>query len=389
VILVKALFYTSTFVIAYALVGYPLVCLVVGMLVRKRVDKQPCTPTVSIIIAAHNEEGAIRRKIENSLSLDYPRELVEIIVASDGSTDATDSITRSFSDRGVILYRSRTRVGKTAVLAGAYEMSHGEILVFTDATGMFCREALRELMANFHDPTVDCVTGRVAYRYGRDVNSRGFSIYQRFAKLTRLAENGFGSQTSVSGSIHAIRRELFRASERIFSHDVVHALYAVIGGKRVVYEERAVSVEDSRISLKEEYACRVRMGVQVAALMPYIIKQLVRNNNWGYLLQVFSHKLVRWSLWLFLLTSLISNSLLAIAFDEYRPWFAGQCIFYLLGVLGLFTARRIPGFFVLSPISFFLVCNVAMCVGAIDCIRGRRICAWESVGRAQLNSGSA
>ncbi|MHB9009741.1 MAG: glycosyltransferase, partial [Limisphaerales bacterium] len=218
---------------------------------NRKVQRAAIYPKVSIIIAAYNEEGAIASKIEQTLSLHYPKEQMEIIVASDGSSDRTDDIVRSFCDQGVQLFRVEGRVGKTVTLNRAAAVATGEILVFSDSTGDFNAEAIRELVSNFADPEVGCVSGRVAYRYGIDATSAGFKDYQRLAVLVRRAEGLFGSQTSVSGSIHAMRRELFRPTPAWASPDIFNALHTVLAGKRVVYENSAVAIEASRNGFRD------------------------------------------------------------------------------------------------------------------------------------------
>ncbi len=225
---VEALFWLSIFLIIYALIGYPLLALLLGAVSGRKVQKQAITPPITLIIAAYNEESAIAEKIE-SLELDYPRDQLEILVADDGSTDRTREIVRSYADRGVRLYEGEGRAGKTITLNGAVENATGEIVVFSDATGVFNPQSLRELAANFADPTVGCVSGRVAYSYTEDTTSEGFRVYQGFAVAVRNAEGSFGSLTSVSGAIHALRKSIFRPSEASHTQDLADVIHTVEG----------------------------------------------------------------------------------------------------------------------------------------------------------------
>ena len=372
-------FCISVALILYTLVGYPLLSVMLARIVNRLIDKRPISPHVTFIIAAYNEGDVIAEKIRQTLDLDYPKDRLEVIVASDGSTDGTDDIVRSFAEHGVKLYRAEGRKGKTNALNGAVTTATGDIVVFSDSTGVYNREAIRELVANFSDPRVGCVTGKVAYKYENAANAQGFSAYQRFAVKVRQAESRFGSQTSVSGSIHAIRRSLFRPSNPAYSLDVIDAVHAVVQDHLVIYERNAVSLEQARNSMRDEFRCRVRISVRGSSMVPYIISQLVNARKWGYLFQMASHKILRWWLWLMLLVALVSNIGLATAGGLY-VWTLGlQVALYLAGALGILlarTGRKVP---LLSPVSFFVMANAAMCVGAFRALRGMRMPAWEPV----------
>src|SRR5215470_10998048 len=176
----QVVFIAAIAVMAFIYVGYPALMLALSFVLRRPVRRADITPRVSVIIAAYNEERDIEAKLENSLALDYPRDRMEIIVASDGSTDRTDDIVRAFADRGVRLFRCEGGMGKTAVSNLAAGAASGEILVFSDATGMWNRDAVAEMASHFADPRVGCVSGRVGYRYDVSPASRGFGAYQRY-----------------------------------------------------------------------------------------------------------------------------------------------------------------------------------------------------------------
>jgi len=373
------LFWTAVGLIIYTLAIYPLLALLLAKIVNKRVLKQAILPRVSFIISAYNEEAAIGNKVKKTLELDYPRDKMEIIVASDGSTDRTDEIVRSFADQGVKLFRTEGRLGKTGTMNAAVESATGDIIVFSDATGIFNKESIRHLVANFNDHSVGCVTGRVVYHYGKDTTSKGFKGYQRFAVSVRHAETFFGSQTSVSGSIHAIRRSLYRLIREDFTPDVINAVHAVVQGYRVVYEYGATSLEESRTCLSDEFHCRVRNAVLAIAMIPYIFGQLIRYRRWVYLFQVVSHKMLRWWLWLLLLIMFVTNMMLMQNGALYMGLGILQVLAYGLGCLGLLAEKsklNIPG---LSSLAFFLLGNAATCVGSFKALTGKRMARWEPV----------
>ncbi|MBN2445610.1 MAG: glycosyltransferase family 2 protein [Phycisphaerae bacterium] len=376
---VEILFWLSVGAALYTLAVYPTLTLVLAAVVRKEVDKKAIEPRVSFIIAAYNEEAAIAEKIKQTLELDYPRDRLEVIVASDGSTDRTDEIVESFADQGVRLFRGKGREGKTGMLNRAVATATGEIVIFSDATGVYSSQAIRELVANFHDARIGCVTGKVAYRYGEDSTSQAFKGYQRFAVAVRRAETRFGSQTSVSGSIHAIRRSLYQPANPAFSLDVVDAVHAVSQGYRVVYETEAVSVEESRTSMMDEFRCRVRIGVRATSSVLYIVGQLIGHRRFGYAFQMISHKIMRWWLWCFLLLALVTS--IALAWDSpfYAAVAALQGLFYLTGLMGCLASRLKTSVPLVPTITLFVAANAAMACGAIKALAGKRMSAWEPV----------
>lgn len=378
--IVEIIFWVALGLVLYTLFVYPALSLLLAAIVRRKVAKAAITPKVSFIIAAYNEEEAIARKIEETLALDYPREQFEIIVASDGSTDGTDDIVRRYADRGVCLFRVEGRRGKTHMLNETVaHAATGDILIFSDATGVFSPNSIRELVANFNDPSVGCVAGRVAYRYGKDATSSGFKAYQRVAVAVRRAESRFGSQTSVSGAIHAMRRHLFRPGDPAYTLDVVDAIHTVAQGHRVVYEEDAVCLEDSRQSPAAEFKCRVRIAVRTTTMIPYIVGQLIRHGCWGYQFQVLSHKMLRWWLWAPLLIVFVSNMLLVGQNVLYTTLAGLQVLFYILAALGWYAASagvRIP---LVSTAALFLLGNTAGMVGAMKALVGQRMARWEPV----------
>jgi cellulose synthase/poly-beta-1,6-N-acetylglucosamine synthase-like glycosyltransferase len=376
---VEVAFWCSAFLISYTVLGYPLLALLLGTIWRRDPERAELTPTMTLIIAAYNEEDAIAEKIEQSLALDYPEEKLEILVADDGSTDRTTELVRSFADRGVRLHRCEGRVGKTATLNEAVSVANGEILVFSDATTVYGQGSLRELAANFADPSVGCVSGRVAYHYGEDVASSGFRVYQHLAVAVRRAEGRFGSTTSVSGAIHALRRELFRPAAPEFTADLSNPLHTVVQGRRVIYENSAVGLERSRTRFRDEYRARVRNGVLHNSMIRYIVKELIAARRFAYLFQMVSHKFLRWWLGPLLVLALLANLVLISHGTLYAALAVVQLALLIVGAIAVATEgseTRIPG---ASSLGFFLVGNAGMCVGMLRWLRGGGLKTWEPI----------
>ena len=159
----EAVFITSLALIAYAYMGYPALIFILSRIFGREPHRADIEPAVSVIIAAFNEERDLVQKIENTLALDYPREKLEIIIASDCSTDGTDELVRRYQDRGVILHKQPARLGKTVAQNCAVRISTGEVLVFSDATTMYEPDAIRKIVRSFADPEVGCVAGQLSY----------------------------------------------------------------------------------------------------------------------------------------------------------------------------------------------------------------------------------
>ena len=208
---VKALLWLGLAWVAYATVGYLVLLLVVSRFVRRPTVQADITPSVSLLIAARNEEGVIAGKLGNSLALDYPSDRLQIIVVSDRSTDGTDEIVSGFADRGVILSRVSDGQGKVNALNATVPLATGEVVVVSDADSTYAPDAVRKLVRNFADPEVGAVTGeerRVAVQSGEGL---GESLYVRLDNRIKCLEGQLGSAVMVNGGFFAVRRGLYPA----------------------------------------------------------------------------------------------------------------------------------------------------------------------------------
>jgi len=188
----------------------PLLLSVVSKIRARPVSKGQFSPKVSVIITAYNEERDLAAKLENTLSLNYPKELLEIIVASDCSSDRTDDIARSFASRGVGLWRQSQRWGKTAAQNAAVEQARGEIILFSDATTLYEPDVLQVMMPSFLDASVGCVAGRLVYvdpgQSGVGLGARSYWGYETYLKRH---ESRIGSLIGASGCLYAVRRSAY------------------------------------------------------------------------------------------------------------------------------------------------------------------------------------
>lgn len=363
--------------IAYVYAGYPAFLLVVSSLRSRPVKKGAVTPAVTVIIAAHNEEKAIFAKIENTLGLDYPQDRLEIIVASDGSSDRTNEIVESFGSRVRLL--ALGRVGKTAAQNEAAAVARGEILVFSDATTMYDRGALRALVSNYADPEVGCVEGNVVYvREGEAVAGQGRQLYWSYEGRIRRWESAIYSVIGATGCIYSLRKKLYTRLDPAAISDFVQPAKALLKGYRSVVEEGALAYEVVESSnLREELERRARVvlrGLRGVGFMREILNPVA--HPWLFF-ELVSHRLLRWAMPVFLIL-LFVGSLNLTASPFYRQLFVGQAVLYLGALLALVCERlkvRAPGLFV--PLYFCLI-NLAPLVALWSLLRGEKKIVWET-----------
>ena len=205
-----------------------------------------CEPNVTVLITAYNEENDIRAKLENTLQIDYPQEKLEILVASDGSTDKTDEIVREFSARSVKLFRQEGRVGKTLTQNNAVEESSGEIILFSDATTMYERDVLQAMLPNFADETVGCVAGKLIYVDSTESGvGKGAKSYWNYETFIKENESRACSLIGASGCLYAVRKSAYKPMYPEACSDFLIATILYEQGLRTVYEPNAVCTEET------------------------------------------------------------------------------------------------------------------------------------------------
>ncbi len=364
--------------LTYVYAGYPLLSGLLARIAARPHRRDAIEPSVSLIILAYNEERDIAAKLENSLALDYPSDKLEIVVASDGSEDRTDEIVRGFADRGVRLFRADEHPGKTGTTNRVVPGTQGEILVFSDATGVYGHDALRALVRNFADPEVGAVSGRVTYTYGGSASAEGFDAYQKLVVFARKADGEWGTETSTSGSITAIRRELFRPIPSQLDFDMANPLHVALAGRRTVYEPEATSGEEAREEAASEFGARVRMAVFAFSFLPYLLSHLRECQNRRYVFQMLSHKVLRWLSPFLLLGLLASSALLASQSTLAVCALTAQLLFYALAGAGYLMqgSRGLIARATGIPL-FFVTINLAFLVGGMRWLRGERIGTWK------------
>ena len=247
-----------TLLLLYSYVIYPAVLFVLSRVYRKPWRQKDFEPHVTVVISAYNEEGVIVEKVLNTLDLDYPQNKLKVVVASDGSTDATDELVSSISDRRVKLVRFPCRIVKTACLHRIVPRSKGEIVVFTDANSILPRGVIRSIVRNFADPGVGLVTGWTRYRSLSGGEAPAGS-YARFEKALKLMESASGSCAGADGAIFAIRKSLYRQLKDDDINDFVIPLDIVRQELRVVLDPEVFCIEDAAGAAEDEFRRQIRI----------------------------------------------------------------------------------------------------------------------------------
>lgn len=374
------LFWVSFSVIVYTYLGYPFLLYIYGSLKKCRVNKETITPSVSLIIAAHNEEQNIAEKLQNSLELDYPSEALEIVVASDGSNDQTNDIVASYSGRGVKLL-ALPRRGKIFALHDAITESKQEILVFSDANTIYNKHALRNLIRNFADPEVGGVCGNQLHlkKDGKDNIAKGERLYWNYDKWLKRMETATGSIVSADGAIYAIRKALYRRPpSSATTDDFALSTGVVEQGFRLVFDSEALAFEEAVPRANEEFRRKVRIinrGLRGIIMR----KKLLNPFRYGfYSVVLFSHKLIRRMVPIFLIVLFLSSIILSSTNNHYLLFTIAQAVFYSLAFISYFLRNTPVGQFKVFYIPFFYcLANIASLVAIWKLMSGERIELWQ------------
>ena len=372
------LFWAAIGLLIYIYLGYPLLVFLIGAIRRRTVRKEVQYPSVSIVIAAYNEEAHIRQTIENKLSLEYPRERLDIVVVSDGSTDGTDALAGSFRAQGVRSLRQEPRQGKTAALNLAVREAVGDIIVFSDANSIYSRDAVKRLVANFSDETVGYVTGKLIFgRPDGTTAGDGCTTYMRYENLLRESESRIGSIVGVNGGIDAIRKTLYEPMTPDQIPDFILPLKVVEKGYRVVYEPGAVLREDALEQSSDEYRMRVRVALRSLHAIRDM-KHLMNPFRYGlFAWQFLSHKTLRYLAFLFLIVAYATNLALWDRGGIYRIAFVAQTLVYLSAMAGWLVEKARKGNNPFYIPFYFCLLNVASADAFVKVLQGRRQVVWN------------
>lgn len=372
-------FWSCLAVCLYIYFGYPALLFILSRIRPRALRHGEVFPPVSIIVAVYNEEAVIQQKIENALALDYPGPL-EVVIASDGSTDRTVEIARRFGAEIRLLELERR--GKIWALNAGAEAASGEILAFTDANVLFDRDALRHLVRPFADPEVGGVCGNKQIRAsaGADTTEKGENLYVRYDQWQKELESRIGSVFAADGMLYAVRKSLYTPiQDPAQADDIAISTRIVLQGKRLVYAPRAVAREEAPSQGAVEFRRKVRVTNHSARALLNLGSALFTSGF--YSVELLSHKLVRHLIPFFLIPLFLANLVLARTSRFYALTLALQLAFYALAFAGAVLRNKRAGRSRLLSIPYyFCLVNAAAFFGVLSILRRRRLQAWTPRG---------
>ncbi len=375
----RIVFLAAALLLFYVHAGYPLLLAVIAMFVRRRRPEPGYAPQISVLIAAYNEEAAIERKIRQTLELEYPAEKMEVLVLSDCSTDRTDEIVKTFPDPRVRMVRMAERGGKTHAQNEGIKQARGEVIIFSDATAIYHRKALAYLACNYQDARVGAVSGRYQYfdPEGNSPTGLGSVAFWNYENTIKKLQSRIRTITGCCGCIYSVRKAAYTELAADVISDLVQPLQAIKKGYRVVFEDRALAYEETTQSTAEEFSMRVRV---VTRAMRGLLSVADLLKHWKFFwtaFQLWSHKILRWMVPLFLLAVLAAN-LFLVESTFYRFTLAAQLLFYAAAILNMLAPLHRKWKPLGIPL-FFCTLNAAALVSMVEICRGRKYVTWQTV----------
>lgn len=380
----ELLFWISGFLIFYTYLGYPVLLRGIAFFISKRrqIDDKHL-PSVSMLIAAYNEEATIEEKLKNCLAIDYPQDKLEIIIGSDGSKDRTNEIVGKYASQQIHLVVSQERQGKAAVLNKLAQLAQGKIFVFSDANSMYRRDAIARLVPHFADDQVGGVCGRlVLLNKNGQIEAGGERFYWDYENYLKYLEGKIKTVFGANGAIYAIRRELFKTlpRDKVVTDDLLIPLSIAQRGYDIVYEKEAQAYEFAAPDLKSEFKRKVRIGAGnfhgMREILP-LLSPLRGFISFG----LWSHKIIRWMVPFLLIVMFVSNLMLWEVPLFYNTLFTLQTLFYALAFVAWILGRfdiHVP--LLIYPY-YFVVVNLALLIGFFKFLTHTQKPAWSRVER--------
>ena len=377
--LIEALFWTNTALFLYGYLGYPFMLGFLARFAPRRASRSSFSdlPSVSLLISAYNEIAVIPEKLENALALDYPKNLLEIIVVSDCSDDGTDEAVARFAPSGVRLIRQNQRKGKTAGLNLAVPQAKGFILVFSDANAIYRPDAIKQLVQHFTDAHVGYVVGNARYldKASATQADQAEGLYWRLETWLKKKESALYSVVGGDGALYAIRRELYSPLRPTDINDFLNPLQIIDHGYLGIFEPAAVCYEEAAGSFAKEFRRRVRIisrSLHAVWRARGVLNPLRHTRHWFLLV---SHKLLRWLAPFFLLAMLFTN-LFLLGSPFFAVVFVLQIAFYALAAVGGILQERHGSWRALSAPFYFCLVNVASFIAIFKCLTGDLSGTW-------------
>jgi len=379
----KVIYWGTFIIIGYIYFGYPAVLKFLSKYYAKPIRRKEITPEVTLLICAYNEEEVIEEKIKNSFELDYPSEKLKIVVASDGSSDNTNNIARQYTNDRLILMDYPRRQGKIKVINDTMPKLKSEIIVFSDANAMYHKDAIKNLVRNFADPSIGGVSGNVIIKNEETIFGKPESLYYVYERWIQEKESDFGSIIGADGAMYAIRKDLFHPPPpNIILDDFIISMNISLQGYRLVYDKEAVAQEKSTISSKTEFLRKSR--VIAGAIQALKQKEGVSSpQKKGLFFCFLSHKLLRWMIPIFYVVFLIVNC--RLYFLSKNPIYTYSMIihffFYGLILISLTLMKKAKNWKIISIPFYLFLENGAALYGIYKGIYNKQAVTWQKFGR--------
>ncbi len=369
----------------YTYAGYPILLWVLVRLRPRPVRQADIVPSVSLIIAAHNEEVCIREKLENSLSLDYPREKLEIVVASDASTDGTNDIVAEYADRGIRLHAIQERRGKSYAQNATVGITSGEVLVFSDANSMYEPDAVKKLVRNFADARVGYVSGELRYRTPRSAIGAGEGLYWRYETQIKRWESLTGNIINGNGAIYAVPRKHFIPVPEVTGADIWLPLAQIRRGLRTVHEPEALAYEETSLTAADEFGRKHRSIARALRVLSENLSVLNPLRHGLTSLKLLSHRHLRYLVPFFIIGILLLN-LLLLDLPFFQVTMGLQAAFYLFALVGAWFQAQGKRVLLFYAPYYFCVVNLAALKGIARFLRGEKVQVWEKAATTRVTS---
>ncbi len=376
----QIVFLACVALLAYVYLGYPLLVYLASVIFPKPVKRSEIEPFVTVLITAFNEENAIREKLENTLRIEYPADKIEILVASDGSTDRTDEIVKEFADRGVKLFRQEGRLGKTETQNNAVEQAAGEIILFSDATTAYREDVFRTLLPSFGDDSVGCVAGRLVYVDDESTSvGKGAQSYWNYETFIKIAESRACSLIGASGCLYAVRKSVYEPLYPEACSDFLICTTIYRKGLRSVFAPGAVCYEQTNRNAGHELSMRVRVISQTFTDLWRNRDMLNPLKSGFFAIELISHKVLRYCVPLILLVLFLASLALSPSSLFFTSVLAAQTFFYILAAAGWILERAGKRLSLLTMPLYFVLANLASVVAFYKFLRGETYTRWDPI----------
>jgi len=377
-LIAEILFWIFVSLVFYVYGGYYLLLKFLTLFKRKsekKASEEIDLKSISIVITVHNEEKLIERRIQNCLALDYPQDRLQIVVASDGSTDRTNAIVQELAKKypNIKLHPVMPQRGRAFTLNSVIDIIQTDLVLFTDANTIFNKDYLMQIMPEFNDPRVGCVSGQLTYEnFKNNTITENESFYWKLETKMRELETQLGICTSISGCNFTIKKQLYTPILLAYEIDDIYPYRTVKAGLKVRYKKQARVIEDSPETLSHQLYARERIVIQGWPGIFSEVKNVYFLKNPGYLFSVISHRFLRWLSPFFLIGAFVAN-LFLLQTLVYQFLLAMQIIFMSIGLVGWFCSKYQKKVKIIGSLFAFYIANIGFFFGITKLIGNVRM----------------